>query len=76
MIKGLYETHLYVENLENSIEFHSKVLGLKQCRFGAERRTAFFGLEMINRQCLVYGKNPKKKLIYDNLLLNLTLNGY
>ena len=23
MIKGLYETHLYVENLENSIEFYS-----------------------------------------------------
>ncbi|MEL6941599.1 MAG: VOC family protein [Bacteroidota bacterium] len=42
MIKGLYETHLFVENLERSIEFYTKQLGLKQCRFGAERRTAFF----------------------------------
>lgn len=43
MIKGLYETHLFVENLERSVEFYSKILGLKQCRYGAERRTAFFG---------------------------------
>ena len=40
MIKGLYETHLYVENLEISIEFYTKVLGLKICRFDTERRTS------------------------------------
>lgn len=38
MIKGLYETHLYVENLEKSIEFYAEVLGFTQCRFGAEKR--------------------------------------
>ena len=53
MIKGLYETHLYVENLEHSIEFYTKVLGLKQCRFGADRRTAFFWIGK-DKQCNIY----------------------
>jgi lactoylglutathione lyase len=42
MIKGLYETHLFVENLERSVDFYATVLGLKQCHFEAERRIAFF----------------------------------
>jgi lactoylglutathione lyase len=42
MIKGLYETHLNVENLEISIDFYKNVLGLEQCYFDADRRTAFF----------------------------------
>ena len=33
MIKGLFETHLFVENLERSIEFYGKVIGLKQCHY-------------------------------------------
>ena len=44
MIQGLYETHLFVENLETSIEFYTNVLGLKQCYYEEERRTAFFWL--------------------------------
>jgi lactoylglutathione lyase len=43
MIKGLYETHLFVENLERSIAFYESVLGLEPCHFEAERRIAFFG---------------------------------
>ncbi len=42
MIKGLYETHLFVENLERSIDFYSNVLGLQQCYYEEERRVAFF----------------------------------
>lgn len=42
MIRGLYETHLFVENLEVSIDFYKNVLGLVQCHFEAERRAAFF----------------------------------
>lgn len=41
MIKGLYETHLFVRSLERSIDFYAK-LGLKQSYFEAERRAAFF----------------------------------
>jgi len=42
MIKGLYETHLFVENLEKSIDFYANVLGLELCHIEAERRIAFF----------------------------------
>lgn len=42
MIKGLYETQLYVENIERSIDFYSNVLGMQQCHFEPERRVAFF----------------------------------
>ncbi|MCW3464833.1 VOC family protein [Chitinophaga nivalis] len=41
MIKGLYETHLYVEDLQRSINFYRHVLGLQLCRFEAGRRAAF-----------------------------------
>lgn len=42
MIKGLYETHLLVENLEKSIDFYKNILGLEQCYFDTGRRIAFF----------------------------------
>ena len=42
MIKGLYETHLFVEDLERSISFYSDILGLQQCHYEEERRVAFF----------------------------------
>jgi len=42
MIKGLYETHLFVGNLEKSIDFYANLLGLELCHFEAERRIAFF----------------------------------
>lgn len=42
MILGLYETHLFVENLERSIHFYQQVLGLSLCYYEAGRRAAFF----------------------------------
>jgi catechol 2,3-dioxygenase-like lactoylglutathione lyase family enzyme len=42
MINGLYETHLFVKDLERSIEFYGKVLKLKQCHYDEARRAAFF----------------------------------
>jgi catechol 2,3-dioxygenase-like lactoylglutathione lyase family enzyme len=42
MIKGLYETHIPVSNLERSCEFYSNVLGLKQALFESKRRVAFY----------------------------------
>lgn len=62
MIKGLYETHLYVENLENSIEFYTIVLGLKQCRYGAERRTAFFWIGEDKQSMLGLWEKPKEEI--------------
>jgi catechol 2,3-dioxygenase-like lactoylglutathione lyase family enzyme len=62
MIKGLYETHLFVENLEHSIEFYSKTLGLKQCRYGAERRTAFFWIGKDKQFMLGLWEKPKAQI--------------
>lgn len=62
MIKGLYETHLFVENLERSIAFYSKALGLKQCRFGAERRTAFFWIGEDKQFMLGLWEKPKEEI--------------
>uniref|UniRef100_UPI0026172A55 VOC family protein n=1 Tax=uncultured Pedobacter sp. TaxID=246139 RepID=UPI0026172A55 len=36
------ETHIFVENLEKSINFYKNILGLEQCYFEEERRTVFF----------------------------------
>ncbi|KMQ67712.1 glyoxalase [Chryseobacterium sp. FH2] len=41
MIKGLYETHVQVGNLENAIEFYTKVLGLKFAHKDENRPIAF-----------------------------------
>ncbi len=36
MIKGLFETHLFVENLERSIDFYTNTLKLEQYLFEEE----------------------------------------
>lgn len=41
MIKGLYETHVQVSNLENAIGFYTKVLGLKLAHRDGTRSIAF-----------------------------------
>lgn len=41
MIKGLYETHVQVSNLENSIKFYTEVLGLQFAHKDETRPIAF-----------------------------------
>ncbi|WP_288243326.1 VOC family protein [uncultured Chryseobacterium sp.] len=41
MIKGLYETHIQVSNLENAIVFYTEGLGLKLAHQDKDRRIAF-----------------------------------
>jgi len=41
MIKGLYETHVQVSDLENAIEFYTKVLGLEFAHKDETRPIAF-----------------------------------
>jgi len=42
MIKGLYETHLEVQNLEKAIAFYKDVMGLAIALLEEKRRIAFF----------------------------------
>lgn len=41
MIKGLYETHIQVSNLEKAVEFYTEVLGLELAHKEESRRIAF-----------------------------------
>jgi lactoylglutathione lyase len=41
MIKGLYETHVQVSDLENAIKFYTEVLGLQLAHTEENRRIAF-----------------------------------
>jgi lactoylglutathione lyase len=62
MIKGLYETHLFVENLERSIDFYKNILGLQQCYFEAERRAAFFWIGKPQEAMLGLWEKPKDEI--------------
>lgn len=62
MIQGLYETHLFVENLERSIDFYKNILGLEQCYYEAERRTAFFWIGKPKEAMLGIWEKPKTQI--------------
>lgn len=62
MIKGLFETHIYVENLERSIDFYSNVLGLTQCHYEEERRIAFFWIGKPQEAMLGIWEKPKAEI--------------
>jgi lactoylglutathione lyase len=62
MIKGLYETHLFVENLEVSIAFYRDVMGLQQCHYEEERRTAFFWIGKPKEAMLGIWEKPKDEI--------------
>ena len=62
MIKGLFETHIYVENLERSIDFYSNVLGLTQCHYEAKRKIAFFWVGKPKEAMLGIWEKPKEEI--------------
>jgi catechol-2,3-dioxygenase len=62
MILGLYETHLFVENLEKSIFFYKNVLGLEQCHYEPERKIAFFWIGKPKEAMLGLWEKPKTEI--------------
>ena len=62
MIKGLYETHLFVEHLETSIDFYTNVLRLEPCYYEAERRAAFFWIGKPKEAMLGLWEKPKEQI--------------
>ena len=62
MIKGLYETHLNVSNLEASIHFYGNVLELKQCYYEEERRAAFFWIGEDKKAMLGLWEKPIEQI--------------
>jgi lactoylglutathione lyase len=62
MIKGLYETHLFVEDLERSIAFYRNSLGLPLSHFEKERRAAFFWIGKPKEAMLGLWEKPKNEI--------------
>lgn len=62
MIKGLYETHLFVEDLTRSIDFYKNVLDLEQCYFDADRKASFFWIGKPKEAMLGLWEKPKNEI--------------
>ncbi|WP_316846151.1 VOC family protein [Pedobacter psychrodurus] len=62
MIKGLFETHIYVEDLARSIDFYSNILSLTQCHYDAERKIAFFWIGKPKEAMLGIWEKPKAEI--------------
>lgn len=62
MIKGLYETHLFVEDLQRSIAFYRDVLGLELCYQQPERSVAFFWVGDPKEFMLGLWEKPKEEV--------------
>lgn len=62
MIKGLFETHLFVEDLERSIDFYKNILGLTECGYNDERRIAFFWIGEPKGAMLGLWEKPKEEI--------------
>ncbi len=62
MIKGLFETHLFVENLERSVDFYKNVLRLTECGYNDERKIAFFWIGERKEAMLGIWEKPKEEI--------------
>ena len=62
IIKGLYETHLFVEKLERSIDFYANTLELEQCYYEEKRRAAFFWIGKPKQFMLGLWEKPKTEI--------------
>jgi catechol-2,3-dioxygenase len=62
MIKGLFETHLFVENLERSMNFYKNVLELEHACTEDKRRVAFFWIGKAKQSMLGIWEKPKEEI--------------
>lgn len=62
MITGLYETHIYVEDLKVSIDFYQSTLGLELCHVEKERKIAFFWIGKPKEAMLGIWEKPKDEI--------------
>lgn len=74
MIKGLYETHINVSNLEDSIAFYKNVLGLDFCHKEEKRRIAFFWIGKPKEYMLGLWEKPKAELEVRHFAFRCELN--
>ncbi len=63
MIKGLFETHLFVADLERSMAFYENVLGLIPCGYNDHRRVAFFWIGEPKGAMLGLWEKPQAEVV-------------
>ena len=62
MIKGLYETHVFVENLERSKEFYEQTLGLKICKHYEDLRATLYWVGKPKQSFIGIWEKPRELL--------------
>lgn len=62
MIKGLFETHLFVEDLERSINFYQAKMGLELCYLDKGRNAAFLWIGKPREYMLGLWQKPKQEI--------------
>ena len=62
MIKGLYETHLFVADIDVSIPFYKNTLGLELCHYDHERKIAFFWIGKPKEAMLGLWEKPTEQI--------------
>ena len=62
MIKGLYETHLYVSDLEKSVAFYRDILGLKEAGGNPDRKVVFFWIGKPQEYMLGLWEKPQNEI--------------
>lgn len=67
MIKGLFETHLFVSDLERSVAFYRDVLGLGVGRREESRRVAFLWIGDRGGAMLGLWERPREEVVPQHL---------
>ncbi len=62
MIKGLYETHVFVENLERSMDFYENTLGLELGKYYEDLRSALYWIGKPQQSFVGLWEKPKEEL--------------
>lgn len=62
MITGIYETHIFVESLERSVDFYKNVLGLTEAHHEPGRRITFFWVGEPKQYMLGIWEKPKEEI--------------
>lgn len=71
MIKGLYETHINVIDLERSMKFYENVLGFQLGHNDENRRIAFYFIGGWNHTMLGLWEKPEEEILPQHLAFEI-----
>lgn len=74
MIKGLYETHIHVADLDRSVAFYRDVLGLEVAYNQDERRVMFFWIGNTRQQMLGVWERPADQIRREHFAFETSLD--